>query len=210
MMSSTAQLPSHTDSARALPELPTHVLQALGLAASDLENPSRETFDKIVSGLKKTLGLLQTARYRLAEYGDREPLVMPSTEKSHCVRCHKDYAEYQNTNQACVIAHWGDLQRLHKHSDGSTWEWGGCGCTFESDYYDWCDTDESCYEARHTTDPDEVEYVSGSEEDEDEEDAEKDAAKPRWEYNDDHGVRTCRQRGCKRDRVKKEEARVGA
>jgi len=194
MVSSTAQLPSQTVAVQTSPELPTHVLQDLGLAASDLENPSRQTVDKIVSKLQETLGLLETARYRLAQYGDREPLLMPSTKNLHCVRCHQDYAESQNMKQACVIAHWGDLDRVSKHSSGSTWEWDGCGCTFESDDYDDCGDGGDCYKGRHTINPDEVEYINGNEED-----AQKDAAGSRRVYYEDEGVRTCKERGCTKD-----------
>ncbi|KAI0941399.1 hypothetical protein AcV7_002988 [Taiwanofungus camphoratus] len=83
----------------------------------------------------------------------------------HCVRCHKDYVEIENSDRSCLVPHDDDsaeverVGRAAKRGDrlagdpGTTYEtlWGCCGKTTEGDG-DQGPPDGWCYEGKHTTD----------------------------------------------------------
>ncbi len=84
----------------------------------------------------------------------------------HCVRCHKDYVEVENTDRSCLVAHddeSAEVERVGKLSDtrrtveGASYEtlWGCCGKITEGDGSHG-PPDGWCYEGLHTVSPDGV------------------------------------------------------
>jgi len=82
----------------------------------------------------------------------------------HCVRCHKDYAEIENDDRSCLVAHDDDSAEVERvgrgaksgrpaGDPGTTYEtlWGCCGKITEGDG-DQGPPDGWCYEGKHTTD----------------------------------------------------------
>lgn len=81
----------------------------------------------------------------------------------HCVRCHKDYVEVENTDRSCLVAHddeSAEVERVGKLSDtrrtveGTSYEtlWGCCGKITEGDGSHG-PPDGWCYEGLHTVRP---------------------------------------------------------
>ena len=78
----------------------------------------------------------------------------------HCVRCHKDYTEVENTDRSCLVAHDDDsaeVERVGRNSEtrrtaeGTSYEtlWGCCGKITEGDGSHG-PPDGWCYEGHHT------------------------------------------------------------
>ncbi|KAG5642521.1 hypothetical protein DXG03_002594 [Asterophora parasitica] len=77
----------------------------------------------------------------------------------HCVRCHKDFFEVENTDRSCLVAHddeSAEVERVSAKAKGKStlYEtlWGCCGKSVEGDG-DMGPPDGWCYEGKHTTDP---------------------------------------------------------
>jgi len=73
----------------------------------------------------------------------------------HCVRCHKNYVEVENTDLSCLVHHDDETAEV-MHAGGSrktTYEtlWGCCNKLVEGDG-DQGPPDGFCYEGKHTTD----------------------------------------------------------
>jgi hypothetical protein len=81
-------------------------------------------------------------------------------EEFHCARCHNTYLERDNAENACCLKH-EVSDDSSKHGDGNTGHCRFCGETAiedgAGDGVDWPD-DGICYEGRHTSDPDDVDY----------------------------------------------------
>ncbi|KAJ7589109.1 hypothetical protein C8J56DRAFT_937785 [Mycena floridula] len=73
--------------------------------------------------------------------------------KLHCVRCHKDYFEVENTDRSCLVPHDDDSAEVERAGANKGYEtlWGCCGKTVEGDG-DMGPPDGWCYEGKHTTD----------------------------------------------------------
>lgn len=93
------------------------------------------------------------------------PLFKVASTPLHCVRCHKTYIESGNHDDACVIRCHGEGEYIRQYHDLTYGYFKSpcCGKIFtETNHRDICLTDW------HTTDPTEVEYCEGTEEDEEE------------------------------------------
>lgn len=79
----------------------------------------------------------------------------------HCVRCHKDFTDVENTDRSCLVPHddeSAEVERVGRSrkvgaAEGPVYEtlWGCCGKTVEGDG-DQGPPDGWCYEGKHTTD----------------------------------------------------------
>ena len=75
----------------------------------------------------------------------------------HCVRCHADYTEIENTDRSCHIPHdddSADVERVGMSRGGSEYEthYGCCGKTVDGEG-DLGPPDGWCYEGMHTVSP---------------------------------------------------------
>ncbi|KAF8605086.1 hypothetical protein BDV93DRAFT_72764 [Ceratobasidium sp. AG-I] len=99
------------------------------------------------------------------------PFLLSFAEPLHCVRCHKDYVEAENSNEACEIKHMG-TEEVDDEDDEDDEDYGvrrvpyGMGiqkmryiCCDEEFEYGEEDKNEICCTERHTTNTDEVEYT---------------------------------------------------
>ena len=179
-VSSHASGSRRSDSSTHPTAIPQRIVEDLGLPASAIQNPSKETLDTIFGKYDEALGLLQTAQSKLSSYGHGDPLVLPSTSTSHCVRCHENYLESCNTNGSCKIGHRGDFDL----ESGSTWVWNGCGCSEECDSSEGLpDGDGLCFKGLHTTHTSEVDYTDDK----------------RYYEGIDGGAWRCKVKSCKTD-----------
>ncbi|KAG6825348.1 hypothetical protein H0H93_000811, partial [Arthromyces matolae] len=78
--------------------------------------------------------------------------------KLHCVRCHKEFFDIENTDRSCKVPHDDESAEVERVSakakgKGTLYEtnWGCCGKTVEGDG-DMGPPDGWCYEGEHTTD----------------------------------------------------------
>ena len=112
---------------------------------------------KSLLSILKTLGMDVASARALSTASAADPL--------HCVRCHKTYTEKKNGLKACVITHDGvDAEFVGRWPHEYLYECGQCGLSM---YDDEGEFPEVCFEGRHTTDPEEVEYGGTTEECED-------------------------------------------
>ncbi|KAI0265820.1 hypothetical protein BC834DRAFT_843309 [Gloeopeniophorella convolvens] len=88
----------------------------------------------------------------------------------HCARCHANYAEEENSNRACHVAHdneSADVEWVGPDRNGEEYEttWGCCGRTVKGEDGDppkgWC------YEGMHTTDRKRARFREDAESDDD-------------------------------------------
>ena len=80
----------------------------------------------------------------------------------HCVRCHKDFTDVENTDRSCLVPHddeSAEVERVGRSrkvgaAEGPVYEtlWGCCGKTVEGDG-DQGPPDGWCYEGKHTVCP---------------------------------------------------------
>ena len=74
----------------------------------------------------------------------------------HCVRCHRDFFELENTDRSCTVAHDDDSAIVERVRTGLGTEyetrWGCCEKTVEGDG-DMGPPDGWCYEGKHTVSP---------------------------------------------------------
>lgn len=116
------------------------------------------------------------------------PLFQASSTPLHCVRCHKKYLESGNHKNACVVECDEDADFTRDYHNGSEGYYtkSCCGGTFREGEED--DEDGICFTTWHTTNPKEVEYHEGEEEDEEE----------GLNLEGSRRVVTCRVNGCKK------------
>ncbi|KAF8601682.1 hypothetical protein BDV93DRAFT_545750 [Ceratobasidium sp. AG-I] len=91
------------------------------------------------------------------------PLSLSASNPLHCVRCHETYVQSGNNKNACVIMcdDDGDFERDYHNGSEGYYTTSCCGRTFDED-----DVEAgTCLSTSHTTNPHEVSYREGEEED---------------------------------------------
>lgn len=119
------------------------------------------------------------------------PLFDVVSAPHHCVRCHIKYVRSENHGEACVVRCEDDADFTADHPNTSEGYYTQrcCGMIWrEGD-----GSDNICLKTRHTTNPKEVEYYKGDEEDEEDEEE-------GLNFGGSRIVHTCRGEGCKRSR----------
>lgn len=105
--------------------------------------------DIVVERLKSALASNVQTRTALTLVFDKKSFPPPS--KARCTRCDEEYDPNYNSRTSCQLPH-EELERVHKHSRGSTWECAKCCGSWESSSYDSCDDVDLgfCFEGAHT------------------------------------------------------------
>ncbi|KAG8767616.1 hypothetical protein FRC12_006149 [Ceratobasidium sp. 428] len=91
------------------------------------------------------------------------PLLEKANDPLHCVRCHMEYAEPENSTAACKIEHmevptWSHSMKKYGARRMYTYPCCNREPQAESRCYYSTPTEEHCFVGRHTTDPKEVSY----------------------------------------------------
>lgn len=116
--------------------------------------PPKTLHSYIISQIPKSSS--DTVAHLQAFFSDVSP-----PPRLHCVRCHQDYVDIENTDRSCLVAHDDESAMVERVGTstkrgrgagaGATFEtlWGCCGKTVEGDG-DQGPPDGWCYEGRHT------------------------------------------------------------
>ena len=90
----------------------------------------------------------------------REELLDPDPERLHCLRCHSNYFEKNNTTKACKVTH--DVleeEPDYKVGDEYTYSCSSCGASGTCSSGDWPPYHEDdCFIGTHTTEEEDVSY----------------------------------------------------
>ncbi|KAG8725274.1 hypothetical protein FRC09_003557 [Ceratobasidium sp. 395] len=147
------------------------------------------------------------------------PLVHPDHVPKHCVRCHQFYREVKNTRRSCAIKCAKPEKTAFRNEEYDAvrercvWQFPCCGSLVgydkhKGDEYE-RDSDDSegpggdreylhyntCFTAKHTTDPTSVRYYKFSNEKKKEEGIDYSGR--------NKNVRTCEAKGCEREKLKR-------
>lgn len=114
------------------------------------------------------------------------PLFAAASTSLHCVRCHAEYLQSGNHKEACVIKCDDDAEFEWSYHNGSEGYYTKFCCDETWSEGDEPDSDV-CLTTWHTTDPKEVSYCRGVNEDEEE----------GLDLTGSKIVVTCRENGCK-------------
>ena len=117
---------------------------------------------KALLSVLKTLGMDVASARALAS----APSTASASKRLHCVRCHSKYTEKENGLKACVITH-EDMDPGQEFMGGRPHEYKytcyGCGhWVYDDDTWP-----KVCFQGKHTTKPEEVNYGTTTEECED-------------------------------------------
>ncbi|KAG8767615.1 hypothetical protein FRC12_006148 [Ceratobasidium sp. 428] len=119
-------------------------------------SPSK-VIESLIEGLKSA-----TPQQVSAVQSVLAPLLAASVEPLHCVRCHEEYFESNNTDSSCDVKHEEAVDDeeivVENYCKRYMHTYPCCGERVAVDMG--CDPDQDgiCYTTLHTTDPDEVDY----------------------------------------------------
>ncbi|KAL1702445.1 hypothetical protein EV121DRAFT_271759 [Schizophyllum commune] len=133
-------------------------------AAMDVDTPPASNTEEQLVALRALVNTMPAPSLKeyVVQYLEEDPLRMNVLDffkdmapppLLHCLRCHSDYYDVENTPTSCRVAHDDDSTLVERVGGGRGYEtlWQCCGKTTEGDG-DQGPPDGWCYEGEHTTD----------------------------------------------------------